>query len=188
MRSRDRAVAAAVVLVVVLLAGGVIALVLGAERSGVDTREDLRSEQTRQIAASMETRVQQAYASFGGVYGAPGAFTLEPRSPEDAARLQPQNPSSTTGSILVDDRGVIVNGASLLGKISLPYQAPYVAAKHAVVGLSAALRLELRAERETTVSVCTVLPAGLDTPSSTTPPTTLEGHSGRHRRCTTRIG
>ena len=78
--------------------------------------------------------------------------------------------------------------ASLLGKISLPYQAPYVAAKHAVVGLSAALRLELRAERETTVSVCTVLPAGLDTPSSTTPPTTLEGHSGRHRRCTTRIG
>ena len=60
--------------------------------------------------------------------------------------------------------GVIVNVASVLGTITAPWLAPYNAAKHAVVGLSGTLRQELRASGDRSVSVCTVLPAAIDTP------------------------
>jgi short-subunit dehydrogenase len=60
--------------------------------------------------------------------------------------------------------GVIVNVASVLGTVTAPWLAPYNAAKHAVVGLSATLRQELRASGDRSVSVCTVLPAAIDTP------------------------
>ena len=113
MKSRDRAIAAAVVAIVVLLSAGVMALVRDAETSGIETREGIRTEQTRQLAGSMETRVQSAYASLGAVHGAPGVWTMEPRSAEDAARLQPADPSATTGAVLVDDGGIVVNGSLL---------------------------------------------------------------------------
>lgn len=52
----------------------------------------------------------------------------------------------------------------MLGKIPAPYYASYTAAKYGVVGLSAALRQELRQEGIDQVHVCTVLPMSTDTP------------------------
>jgi len=60
-------------------------------------------------------------------------------------------------------RGVVVNVASALGVRAVPLQAPYVAAKHAVVGFTDALRMELAREGRG-VRVGLVLPAGTDTP------------------------
>lgn len=57
-------------------------------------------------------------------------------------------------------RGVIVNMASLAGKIGYPANAAYVAAKHAVVGFSRALRAEVA---ESGIDVITVIPAGVAT-------------------------
>lgn len=57
--------------------------------------------------------------------------------------------------------GVIVNVASLYGRMTSPFVAPYVASKFGVVGLSQVLRQELAG---TGVDVCTVLPGSMDTP------------------------
>ncbi|HKV89316.1 MAG TPA: SDR family NAD(P)-dependent oxidoreductase [Candidatus Dormibacteraeota bacterium] len=54
-------------------------------------------------------------------------------------------------------RGVIINVASVVGFRASPYSAAYSATKHAVVGLSHALRGELSG---TGVKVCVVYPAG----------------------------
>jgi NAD(P)-dependent dehydrogenase (short-subunit alcohol dehydrogenase family) len=59
------------------------------------------------------------------------------------------------------DGGVIVNVGSIGSRITMPYTSAYVAAKHAVRGLSGSLRQELRG---TNVHVCTVLPAVINTP------------------------
>lgn len=59
--------------------------------------------------------------------------------------------------------GTIVNVASVLGRLSVPLQAAYCAAKHGVIGFADALRLEL-ARDGSGVSVCTVLPSSIDTP------------------------
>jgi len=56
--------------------------------------------------------------------------------------------------------GHVVNVASMLGKMELPGLASYVASKHAVVGLSAAVRAELAG---TGVTLTTVLPAVVNT-------------------------
>jgi len=62
--------------------------------------------------------------------------------------------------------GTLINMGSIAGKVAAPYYASYVAAKHGIVGLSAALRRELEQEKEETrhIHVCTVLPAAHDTP------------------------
>lgn len=60
--------------------------------------------------------------------------------------------------------GVLVNVASTLAEMSMPYQAAYTAAKHAVRGLSDALRQELRITGDSRVAVCTLLPPAIDTP------------------------
>jgi short-subunit dehydrogenase len=57
--------------------------------------------------------------------------------------------------------GVIVNVASMVGKMAMPYYTPYVAAKFAVVGFSETLREELLG---TGVDVVTIMPAAIDTP------------------------
>jgi NAD(P)-dependent dehydrogenase (short-subunit alcohol dehydrogenase family) len=61
-------------------------------------------------------------------------------------------------------RGVLVNVASIDGKIAVPYASAYTASKHAVVGFSTSLRQELRLARARNVHVCVVLPATIDTP------------------------
>ncbi|MEJ3743939.1 SDR family oxidoreductase [Actinomycetes bacterium KLBMP 9797] len=60
--------------------------------------------------------------------------------------------------------GVIVNNASVLADVTMPYAAAYNAAKHGVRALSETVRQELRAAGDETISVCTVLPATIDTP------------------------
>ncbi len=112
-KTRDRLIALGAVVVLVALAATVVVLVLDAQRSGVETREDFRIEQAQAEANRMDTRVQQAYGALTGVYGAPGAFTMKPGDASDAAMLAPQDPEARTGSVLVDGKGVIVNGALL---------------------------------------------------------------------------
>ena len=59
--------------------------------------------------------------------------------------------------------GVLINVASIAGKIGLPYiSSAYVASKFAVVGLSECLRQELLDAED--IHVCTILPASIDTP------------------------
>jgi short-subunit dehydrogenase len=59
-------------------------------------------------------------------------------------------------------RGVLINVASGWGFVGTPYMSSYVASKFALVGLGESLRQELRRLRD--VHVCTLVPAGIDTP------------------------
>ena len=61
------------------------------------------------------------------------------------------------GKMLPRNRGHIVNVASQAGKFGVPGIATYVATKHAVVGLSEALRAELR-NMDATIDVSVVMP------------------------------
>ena len=57
--------------------------------------------------------------------------------------------------------GVLINVASMLGKMAMPYYTAYAAAKFAVVGFGETLREELIG---TGVDVVTIMPAAIDTP------------------------
>jgi NAD(P)-dependent dehydrogenase (short-subunit alcohol dehydrogenase family) len=59
--------------------------------------------------------------------------------------------------------GTIVNVSSVLGRMSVPLQAAYCAAKHGVVGFADSLRLEL-ARAGSGVAVCNLMPSSIDTP------------------------
>jgi short-subunit dehydrogenase len=61
-------------------------------------------------------------------------------------------------------RGILINVASVTGKVASLDYASYTAAKHGVVGLSAALRLELEEDEERDIQVCTLMPDAHDTP------------------------
>ncbi|MGX2029607.1 SDR family oxidoreductase [Methylocaldum gracile] len=58
--------------------------------------------------------------------------------------------------------GVLVNVASVVGKVAAPYASAYVASKFAITGFSESLRMELRDTPD--IHVCTILPATIDTP------------------------
>lgn len=60
--------------------------------------------------------------------------------------------------------GVLINNASVLAEVAMPYQSAYNAAKHGIRGLSDTVRQELRVTGRGQISVCTVLPATIDTP------------------------
>ncbi len=60
--------------------------------------------------------------------------------------------------------GVLINVGSMVSRVSSPYVAPYVLSKHAVRGLGAVIRQELRADGVRNVDVSTVMPATIDTP------------------------
>jgi short-subunit dehydrogenase len=57
--------------------------------------------------------------------------------------------------------GILINVASMLGKMTMPYYTAYAAAKFAVVGFGETLREELIG---TGVDVVTIMPAAIDTP------------------------
>jgi short-subunit dehydrogenase len=61
-------------------------------------------------------------------------------------------------------RGVLINVASMVGKVPAPYAGAYVMSKHAVVALGQVLRQELMLEHQRHIDVCTVMPATIDTP------------------------
>ena len=60
--------------------------------------------------------------------------------------------------------GVLVNNASALAAIAMPYQSVYNAAKQGVRGLADTVRQELRVTGERRIAICTVLPAGTAAP------------------------
>ncbi|MFI5832538.1 SDR family oxidoreductase [Micromonospora sp. NPDC051300] len=60
--------------------------------------------------------------------------------------------------------GVLINNASALAEVAMPYQSAYNATKHAIRGLTDTVRQELRVTGRSTISLCTVLPASIDTP------------------------
>jgi NAD(P)-dependent dehydrogenase (short-subunit alcohol dehydrogenase family) len=60
--------------------------------------------------------------------------------------------------------GVLVNNASVLAEAAVPYQSAYNATKHGIRGLADTVRQELRVTGRRGVSICTVLPAAIDTP------------------------
>lgn len=62
---------------------------------------------------------------------------------------------------VLETRGAIVNNASNMGVVALPEVAPYVAAKHAVVGLTRATALEVAGRG---VRINAITTGGVDTP------------------------
>ncbi|MEU4713509.1 SDR family oxidoreductase [Micromonospora purpureochromogenes] len=60
--------------------------------------------------------------------------------------------------------GVVVNNASVLAEVAMPYQSAYNATKHGIRGLADTVRQELRVTGRSNISICTVLPATIDTP------------------------
>lgn len=60
--------------------------------------------------------------------------------------------------------GTLINIASLLGKVPGAYYGSYSAAKHGAVGLTGALREELRKDKIEGIHVCAVMPGAFDTP------------------------
>lgn len=58
-------------------------------------------------------------------------------------------------------RGVLINVASMVGKMAFPYYTSYVASKFAVVGFSEMLREELLGSG---IDVVTIMPGAVDTP------------------------
>jgi short-subunit dehydrogenase len=60
--------------------------------------------------------------------------------------------------------GVLINIASVVGRLSQPYTSAYVLTKHAVRALGMSLRQELLLEHASDIYVCTVMPASTDTP------------------------
>lgn len=71
---------------------------------------------------------------------------------------------------LLKTKGNIVNLASAAGLVGVPYNAPYSASKHAVVGLTKSMALEFAKQGIRVNAVC---PGGVKTPLIATPP--MEG-------------
>lgn len=59
--------------------------------------------------------------------------------------------------------GVVINNASVYGKVAAPFVNAYVASKFAIVGLTESVREELLLD-DSRIAVCTLLPASIDTP------------------------
>ncbi|SCL13365.1 SDR family oxidoreductase [Micromonospora inyonensis] len=66
--------------------------------------------------------------------------------------------------LLAGGGGVVVNNASVLAEVAMPYQSAYNATKHGIRGFADTVRQELRVTGRHVVSICTVLPASIDTP------------------------
>lgn len=128
-------------------------------------------------AAQVERLAEAATARFGRIdawinnagVGAIGRFEEIPV--EDHARIVDVNLKGVIhGSHAAlrqfrrQGSGTLVNVASVEGRIPVAYHASYAATKHAVIGLDAALRQELRLAGVDGIRVATVLPWAVDTP------------------------
>lgn len=129
---------------------------------------------------SMEAEVaqlaQQAIARFGQIdvwinnagVGVIGRFDEAPyRDHEQVVRTNLLGVLASSYHALQHFRqrgaGVLINVASVVGKIPAPLYASYTASKFGVVGLSESLRQELREADEHGIRVCTVMPMAHDT-------------------------
>ncbi|MCU0493085.1 MAG: SDR family oxidoreductase [Chloroflexaceae bacterium] len=66
-------------------------------------------------------------------------------------------------SHMMERGGALIHISSVLGRISVPYQSAYSAAKHGIIGFVDSLRLELR-HANIPVSVTNIMPAAINTP------------------------
>jgi NAD(P)-dependent dehydrogenase (short-subunit alcohol dehydrogenase family) len=127
--------------------------------------------------SDVERLAEQAISRFGRIdvwfnnagVGALGRFEDVPLS-DHVQVIETDLLGTMYGSYVAMQRfrrqghGTLINMASVLGKVPAPYYASYTAAKYGIVGLSAALRLELRQNRVPDIHVCTVMPTTFDTP------------------------
>ncbi|WBB66603.1 SDR family oxidoreductase [Micromonospora sp. WMMD812] len=128
-------------------------------------------------AASVERLADRAAAEFGRIDGwvnnaAVGAVGLFDEIPvAEFRRVLEVNLLGTLHGIRAAlphlgaaGGGVVVNNASVLAEVAMPYQSPYNATKHGIRGLADTVRQELRVTGRGNISICTVLPATIDTP------------------------
>lgn len=110
-RVRDRLIAFGAALVVVVLGGLIVLSVLDAQANGRDALERLQTQQVRQLAAGLGTRVDGITESF--LASLP--VTFEPDSAADTATLTRslQALGGTAGAYLVDLDGRITAGYRL---------------------------------------------------------------------------
>ncbi|WP_026922441.1 SDR family NAD(P)-dependent oxidoreductase [Glycomyces arizonensis] len=127
------------------------------------------------VEADMERLVAVAVEEHGGLHGAfnnaGGMNAFGPISQVETEAWHADISQSLTSvffglkhqipAIAASGGGSIVNNASNLGMVGMGTVAPYVAAKHGVVGLTKAAALETA---EQGVRVNAVLPGGVDTP------------------------
>lgn len=127
--------------------------------------------------ADVERLAEKAVSSFGRIdvwindagVGALGAFEQIPLA-DHAQVIETDLMGTLYGSYFAmqqfqrQKEGTLINIASVLGKIPAPYYSSYTAAKYGIVGLSAAIRQELRQKKLADIHVCTVMPTTTDTP------------------------
>lgn len=120
---------------------------------------------------------QAALARFGRIdawinnagVGAIGVFETVPLA-DHAQVLQTNLLGTLYGSYAAvtqfkaQGSGVLINIASMLGRVPAPYYASYNMSKSGIIALGATLRDELQEQDVSGVHVCTVLPMALDTP------------------------
>lgn len=127
-------------------------------------------------AEAVEELARRAVERFGRIdvwFNNAGVFLfgrLEETPPQDWRRVVDVDLMGTVHGMRAalpvmrrQGSGVIVNNASVYGKVAAPYVSAYVAAKYGVVGLSESVREELRLDGSA-IAVCTLLPASIDTP------------------------
>ncbi|MFE8886502.1 SDR family oxidoreductase [Pseudarthrobacter enclensis] len=128
-------------------------------------------------AAQVEALAARAVTEFGRLdvwvnNAAVGAFgRIADVPPEDFQRILDVNiigyvngARAALARMTAQGGGVLINVASIVGETPLPYSAAYSMSKAAVRALSVSLRSELALDARQDVSVCTVLPATIDTP------------------------
>jgi short-subunit dehydrogenase len=123
--------------------------------AGVDRLAEQSIETFGRIDAWVNNAAVACYAPFGE------AMT-EFRNTIDTNLMGVVHGTATALKNMAD--GVIVNVGSVLSIATVPYLASYNAAKHAVHGLTDAVRQELEARGDNRISICLVLPASVDTP------------------------
>ena len=114
MRSRERWIPAITIAVMAILMGLVVRTVYDAQERARDALEDNQRTAITQFAASMDSRIESALGSIGGLVSA--AFTLEVNNPGDLAQLQQVQqliPDARTGIVLVNKDQVVTNGTLL---------------------------------------------------------------------------
>lgn len=114
---------------------------------------------TAQTHGKLDVLVNNAGVAFSS--------PLEMTSPDELSKLMNVNVLGTFAvtraclPLLRETQGRIVNISSISGVFAAPGLTAYVASKHALEGMTAALRLEMAPHG---VKVCTVAPGKIDTP------------------------
>src|SRR3954447_24176340 len=121
---RDQLIALGAASIVVILALSVVTAVLSAERNGRKALEDLELAQLQQLARVLDGAFAPALASQVGLTNPSTRqpWTLAPSDATDAAGLdvlQRAQPNARTGYVLVDEKGVVVNGTLLTDPSSI---------------------------------------------------------------------